>query len=58
MSRILRTPVDAGVMKRRADWYWDHDKRLDDAIIAQSGRPEAEGVHADGIHKWDDYKWR
>jgi hypothetical protein len=38
------------------NWYLDHEKRLDDAIVAQYGIQE-EGVHADGLHRWDSDLW-
>ncbi len=34
----------------KKDWYWNHDKRLQDALVAQVGIVD-EGVHADGLHK-------
>jgi len=57
MAIALRPPVDAGVKRRRADWYWDHDKRLEDALVAQHGIRD-DGIHADGVHLWDEHKWR
>ena len=34
----------------KSDWYWDYDKRLTDALIAQNG-VEEEGKHRDGLHE-------
>lgn len=40
----------------KRDWYWDHDKRLEDALVAQFGI-EDEGYHPDGIHRNDRDTW-
>lgn len=33
------------------NWYLDHEKRLEDAEVAQYGADCGDGTHADGVHK-------
>jgi hypothetical protein len=41
----------------RHQWLMDHEKRLEDAIVAQYGRDD-EDSHADGVHRLDGQPWR
>lgn len=43
---------------RKREWYLDHQKRLDDAIAAQEGRPQDDEYHADGIRRLDQPVWK
>ena len=55
--KIFRNPVDAGVRRHIADWHFDHDKRLEDALIAQNGADCGDGTHDDGVHRRDGNPW-
>lgn len=46
-ARLIRRPLNHSYKR---DYYWDHDKRLRDAEIAQFGIDDNE-FHADGIHR-------
>ena len=41
------------------NWYLDHEKRLEDAQIAQFGIDDddyhPDGVHRKAKHKWDEF---
>lgn len=54
----LDNQMDTKVRARRPlnrlyvrDYYWDHDKRLRDAEIAQNGIEDSD-YHADGVHRY------
>ena len=38
------------------NWYLDHEKRLEDAEVAQYGIDDGE-YHADGVHRLIRRKW-